>query len=98
MANNISMLYSRLNKGKATKEVSTDSGTMATALQHPADSSFVQLANLILLRRDAYLDYVKAGMKKDTWLHLCSPLVVAYFLMMYFVRLNRILQNMKLLV
>ena len=46
------------------------SGAMGTALQHLADSSFVHLANLILLRRDAYLDHIKPGVKQDTWLHL----------------------------
>ena len=39
---------------------------MGTALQHIADSLFVHLSNLILLRRDAYLDFVKTGVKQDT--------------------------------
>ena len=37
------------------------------ALQHLADSLFVQLANFILLRRDSYLEFVKPGVKADTW-------------------------------
>ena len=41
---------------------------MGTALQHLADSLFVHLANLrILLRRDSYLEFVKPGVKPDTW-------------------------------
>ena len=40
---------------------------MGTALQHLADSLFVNLANTILLRRDSYLDHVKNGIKPDTW-------------------------------
>ena len=40
---------------------------LGTALQHLADSLFVQLANFILLRRDSYLEFVKPGLKADTW-------------------------------
>ena len=40
---------------------------MGTALQHLADSLFVHLANLILLRRDSYLEFVKPGVKPDMW-------------------------------
>ena len=36
------------------------------SLQHLADSLFVHLSNLILLRRDAYLDFVKTGVKQNT--------------------------------
>ena len=39
---------------------------MGTSLQHLADSSFVNMANLVLLRRDSYLDFVKQGVKQDT--------------------------------
>ena len=41
--------------------------SMGTALQHLTDSLFVHLSNLILLRRDSYLEYVKPGIKPDTW-------------------------------
>ena len=92
ITNNINMLYSRINKGKAPKEVSTAlsdlknfmafhqsvSVAMGTALQHLADSSFVHLATLILLRREAYLDHVKAGVKQDTWFHLCNAPLFGY--------------------
>ena len=39
---------------------------MGTSLQHLADSLFVHMSNLILLRRDSYLDFVKPGVKQDT--------------------------------
>ena len=39
---------------------------MGTSLQHIADSLFVHMANLVLIRRDSYLDYVKPGIKQDT--------------------------------
>ena len=77
---NIALLGSKLNKGKTPKEVSnalTDlwdlmafhqrvSVAMATSLQHIADSLFVHMANLVLIRRDSYLDFVKTGVKQDT--------------------------------
>ena len=40
---------------------------LGTALQHLADSLFVQLANFIHLRRNSNLEFVKAGLKTDTW-------------------------------
>ena len=40
--------------------------SMGTSLQHLADSLFVHLSNLILLRRDAYLDFVKTEVKQDS--------------------------------
>ena len=46
---------------------------MGTALQHLADSLFVQMSNLILLRRDSYLDHVKNGIKPDTYNQLRMP-------------------------
>ena len=84
MSAHINMLCSRINKGKAPKEVSSAlsdlkdlmafhqsaSGTMGTALQHLVECSFVHLANLILLGHDAYLDHIKPGVEQDTWLHL----------------------------
>ena len=39
---------------------------MGTSLQHLADSLFVHMSNMILLRRDSYLDFVKLGVKQDT--------------------------------
>ena len=72
---------SRISKGKSPKEVTEAirdikdllafhhnvSLSMGTALQHLADSLFVNLSNLILLRRDSYLEHVKPGIKPDTW-------------------------------
>ena len=44
-------------------------------MQHLADIIFVQMGNITLLRRDAYLDQLKTGIKPDTWCALCnSPL------------------------
>ena len=75
MAQNIALLCSRLNKGKAPKEVTNAlndlrdimafhqrvSVAMGTSLQHLTDSLFVHMSNLILLRRDSYLDFVNHG-------------------------------------
>ena len=80
MSQNIALLSSCINKGKAPKEVTGAlndlcdlmafyqrvSVAMGTSLQHLADSLFVHLSNLILLRRDSYLDFVKNGVKQDT--------------------------------
>ena len=81
MTAHINLLSTRINKGKAPKEVSAAvselkdltafhqnvSVAMGTSLQHLADSLFVHLTNLILLRRDSYLDHVKSGIKPDTY-------------------------------
>ena len=81
MTAHINLLSSRINKGKAPKEVSAAvselkdltafcqnvSVAMGTALQHLVDSLFVQMSNLILLRRDSSLDHVKNGIKPDTY-------------------------------
>ena len=80
MSQNIAILSSHLSKGKAQKEVSDAlndlrdliafhqrvSVAMGMSLQHLADSLFVHMSNLILLRRDSYLDFVKPGVKQDT--------------------------------
>ena len=48
---------------------------MGKAMQHLADILFVQMGNITLLRRDAYLDHLKQGIKPDTWCALRnSPL------------------------
>ena len=80
MSQNIALLCARLNKGKAPKEISAAisdrkdymafhqsvSVAMGTALQHLADSLFVHLSNLVLIRCVAYLDHVKPVIKQDT--------------------------------
>ena len=77
----VSFLCNKINKGKAPKEVAEAlkdikdymalhqnvSVAMGTGLQHLVDSLFVNLANLILIRRDSYLEHVKLGIKPDTW-------------------------------
>ena len=79
MSQNIVLLCSHINKGKAPKEVMSAlnnlcdfialhqqvSVAMGTSLQHLADL-FVHLSNLILLRRDPYLDFVKNRVMQDT--------------------------------
>ena len=94
MNQHISFLYSTIVKGKAPKEV-TDaikdlkdlsafhtsvSVARGIAFQHLADSLFVQLANFILLRRDSYLEYVKPGLKPDTWNKLRNAPLFTYSL------------------
>ena len=75
IATNVGFLGSKITIGKARKEVTEAlrdikdyvafhqnvSVAMGTALQqlHLADSLLVNLANLILLRRDSYLEHVK---------------------------------------
>ena len=91
MPGHVNRLCSWINKGKAPIEVSgalndlkglmafqVFSGAMGTALQHLADSSFVHLANLILLRRNSYLEHIKPGVKQDTWLQLCNAPLSGY--------------------
>ena len=92
MSQNIALLCSCLNKGKAPKEVSSVlndlrdfmafrqrvSVAMGMSLQHLADNLFVHLSNLILLRRDAYLDFMKNGVKQDTMNILCNAPLFGY--------------------
>ena len=77
MNGHISMLCARINKGKEVSTALSDlkdlmafhqnvSVAMGTALQHLADSIFVNTANLVLLHRDSYLEHVKQGIKSDT--------------------------------
>ena len=80
MSQNVAVLSARLSKGKAQKETSDAlndlrdllafhqrvSIALGTSLQHLADSLFVNMSNMILLRRDSYLDCVKPGVKQDT--------------------------------
>ena len=39
---------------------------MARTMQDLSDGVFINVANLMLTRRDSYLDYLKAGIKQDT--------------------------------
>ena len=80
ISSGVSFLQSKVNKGKAPKDFTDTlkdvrdyvafqqsvSVAMGTALQHLADSLFVHLSNIILLRRDSYLEHVKPGIKPDT--------------------------------
>ena len=92
MTQNICLLCSRLNKGKAPKEVTNAlndlrdlmafhqrvSVAMGTSLQHIADSLFVHMANLVLIRRDSNLDFVRTGVKPDIINLLRNALLFGY--------------------
>ena len=92
MNQHISFLNATIVQGKAPKEVtdaikdlkdlsafhSSVSVALGTTFQHLADSLFVQLANFILLRRDSYLEYVKPGLKPDTWNKLRNAPLFTY--------------------
>ena len=58
----------------------TVSIAMGMSLQHLADSLFVQMSNLILLRLDSYLDFVKPGVKQDTMNSLRNAPMFGYAL------------------
>ena len=100
---------SRINKGKAPKEVLAALGdlkdlmafhqnvsvAMGTALQHLADSLVIHLSILILIRRDSYLDHLKVGIKQDQLRN--APLFgLDSSLMQSFALLSRILLNTSL--
>ena len=92
ISNNVGFLSARINKGNAPKEVSEAlkditaymafhqnvSVAMRTPLQHLADSLFVNLANLVLIHRDSYLEHVKPGIKPDTWNLLRNAPIFGY--------------------
>ena len=86
---NIRALEAELTKGKSSQKAEKAlteiqdltafnqnvSFCMGKAMQHLADIMFVQMENITLLRRDAYLDHLKQGVKPDTWCALRnSPL------------------------
>ena len=92
MANHINILQNHLSKGKSAKEVldalkelrdlcafhQNVSVSLGTALQHLAESLFVQLRNFIFMRRDSYLDHVRPGMKMGTWNELRNTPLFGY--------------------
>ena len=94
MSQNIAILSSRLSKSKSQKEVSDALNdlrdliafhqrvliAMGTSLQYLADSLFVHMSNLILLRRDSCLDYVKPEVKQDTMNSLRNAPLFGYAL------------------
>ena len=67
---------------------------IGTSLQHLADSLFVHLSNLILLRQDSYLDFVKNGVFLNL---LCNAPLFGYglFQMLLLLQQNRTYRNMK---
>ena len=52
-------------------------GAVTRAIQDLTDSVFCSVANVVLLRRDAYLDNIKFGIKPDTLLALRSSPIQA---------------------
>ena len=94
MSQNVAVLSACLSKGKAQKEISDAlndlhdllafhqrvSIALGTSLQHLADSLFVHMSNMILLRRDSYLDFVKPGVKQDTMNSLRNAPMFGYTL------------------
>ena len=78
---NLRSLQTELSKGKSSAKAQAAldephdlasfnqnvSFAMGKSLQHLSDFIFVQMANLTLARRDAYLDNLKAGVKPDTF-------------------------------
>ena len=91
----LKILQTELGKGKSsTKAQSTldelhylttfnqnMSFAVGKSLQHLSDFTFVQMANLTLVRRDSYLEHLKAGVKPDTFsaLRNCPLITHALF-------------------
>ena len=92
MAQSLTCLQSNFSKVKTQKEVTHAVRdikdylafhqniliAMGTSLQHLADSLFVNMANLILLRRESSLEHVKPGVKPDTWNQLRNAPLFGY--------------------
>ena len=45
---------------------------MARTMQELSEGIFINMANLTLAHRDSYLDYLRAGVKQDTLIALCT--------------------------
>ena len=77
----LKVLQSELGKGKSSPKAQAAldelhyltsfnqnvSFAVGKSLQHLSDFTFVQMANLTLVRRDSYLDHLKLGIKPDTF-------------------------------
>ena len=96
----LKVLQSELGKGKSSSKAQAAldelhylttfnqnvSFAVGKSLQHFSDFTFIQMANLTLLRRDSFLDHLKQGVKPDTfsafrncplnWLALFSHAVI----------------------
>ena len=91
---NLKTLQTELSKGKSSSKAQAAldelhylvsfnhniSFAMGKSLQHLSDFIFVQMANLTLARRDAYLDNLKPGVKPDTFSALHNCLLNGYAL------------------
>ena len=83
---NLKALQAELSKGKSSAKAKAAldelhyltsfnqnvSFAMGKSLQHLSDFTFVQMANLTLLRRDSYLENLRSGVKHDTFSALCN--------------------------
>ena len=77
----LQILQSELGKGKSSAKAQgaldelhflsafnqNVSFAVGKSLQHLSDFTFIQMANLTLVRRDSYLEHLKAGVKPDTF-------------------------------
>ena len=77
----LKILQNELGKGKSSAKAQTAldelhylprfnqnvSFAVGKSLQYPSDFTFVQMANLTLVRRDSYLEHLKPGVKPDTF-------------------------------
>ena len=91
---NLKILQSELGKGKSLSKAQAAlddlhyltslnqsvSFAMEKSLQHLSDFTFVQMANLTLVRRDSFLEYIKPGVKPDTFSALRNCLLNSYAL------------------
>ena len=77
----LKILHAELGKGKSSAKAQSAldelhyltsfnknvSFAMGKLLQHLSDFTFIQMANLTLVRRDSYLEHLKQGVKPDTF-------------------------------
>ena len=77
----LKILQTELGKGKSSSKAQSAldelhyltsfnqnvSFAVGKSLQHLSDFTFVQMANLTLVRRDSYLEHLKTGVKPDTF-------------------------------
>ena len=77
----LKVVQAELGKGKSSSKAPTAldelhyltsfnqnvSFAMGKSLQHLSDFTFVQIVNLILVRRDSFLELIKTGVKPDTF-------------------------------
>ena len=89
---NFRILQKELAKGKGSQEAKKAvddpkdlcafnrniSVCLAKSMQHMTDSLFITISNFTLMRRDAYLDHLKPGVKQDNWCTLRNAPLHSY--------------------